>query len=125
MPLEITEGAIRTIIHHYTKEAGVRSLEREISSVCRKVARQVVTSGKDQEIDIPAKIVPKYLGVPKYRVGKKEEHDEIGLTNGLSVTSNGGGELLACEVAVVAGKGKLVISYNSVDELDGILSHIS
>ena len=57
-----------------------------------------------------AKDVPKYLGVPKFRVGKKEEHDEIGLTNGLSVTSNGGGELLACEVAVVPGKGKLVIT---------------
>ncbi|MBL8612867.1 MAG: endopeptidase La [Myxococcales bacterium] len=108
--MNLTESAIRTIVHHYTREAGVRSLEREISSVCRKVARQVVTEGKEQVIDIPAKTIPKYLGVPKYRVGKKEEHDEIGLTNGLSVTSNGGGELLACEVAVVAGKGKLVIT---------------
>jgi ATP-dependent Lon protease len=110
VPFTLTENAIRTIIHHYTKEAGVRSLEREIASVSRKVARQVVADGKEKPVDIVAKDVPKYLGVPKFRVGQKEEHDEIGLTNGLSVTSNGGGELLACEVAVVAGKGKLVIT---------------
>jgi len=106
----LTENALRTMVHHYTKEAGVRSLDREIASVCRKVARKVVNEGKEQTIEIVAKDVPKYLGVPKFRVGKKEEADEIGLTNGLSVTSNGGGELLACEVAVVAGKGKLVIT---------------
>jgi ATP-dependent Lon protease len=109
VPFTITENALRTIIHHYTKEAGVRSLEREIASISRKVARLVVADGK-KPIEVVAKEVPKYLGVPKFRVGKKEEHDEIGLTNGLSVTSNGGGELLACEVAVVAGKGKLVIT---------------
>ena len=110
MPLTISENAIRTIIHHYTKEAGVRSLEREIASIARKVARQVVAEGKEKAIEVVGKDVPRYLGVPKYRVGRKEEHDEIGLTNGLSVTSNGGGELLACEVAVVSGKGKLVIT---------------
>ncbi len=110
VPLTISENAIRTIIHHYTKEAGVRSLEREIASIARKVARQVVAEGKEKPIEVVGKDVPKFLGVPKFRVGKKEEHDEIGLTNGLSVTSNGGGELLACEVAVVPGKGKLVIT---------------
>jgi ATP-dependent Lon protease len=110
VPLSISENAIRTIIHHYTKEAGVRALEREIASISRKVARQVVADGKEKAIEVVGKDVPRYLGVPKFRVGKKEEHDEIGLTNGLSVTSNGGGELLACEVAVVAGKGKLVIT---------------
>ncbi len=110
VPLTISENAIRTIIHHYTKEAGVRALEREIASIARKVARQVVTEGKEKTIDVAGHDVPRYLGVPKYRVGRKEENDEIGLTNGLSVTSNGGGELLACEVAVVAGKGKLVIT---------------
>jgi len=114
VPLTVSENAIRTIIHHYTKEAGVRALEREIASVCRKVARQVVeTRRTDTPIEplvIEAKLIPKYLGVPKHRLGKKEEHDEVGLTNGLSVTSTGQGELLACEVAVVAGKGKLVIT---------------
>jgi ATP-dependent Lon protease len=134
IPVTISESAIRTVIHHYTREAGVRSLERELASVCRKIARQVVNEKKTIDdakageakagdaavatpitmvgtpIEVVAKTVPKYLGVPKYRLGKKEEHDEVGLTNGLSVTSNGGGELLACEVAVVAGKGKLVIT---------------
>jgi ATP-dependent Lon protease len=114
VPFTITENAIRTVIHHYTREAGVRSLEREISSICRKVARQVVNeraaSEKTEAIEVVAKTVPKYLGVPKFSIGKTEEKDEVGLTNGLSVTSNGGGELLACEVAVVAGKGKAVIT---------------
>jgi ATP-dependent Lon protease len=106
---------VRTVIHHYTREAGVRSLEREISGICRKVAKQVVEArgtGKETQppIDIHGKDVPQYLGVPKFRSTKKEEHDEVGLTSGLSVTSNGGGEILACEVAVVTGKGKLVIT---------------
>src|SRR5882757_4303958 len=106
----VTESAIRTVIHHYTREAGVRSLEREIASICRKVARRVVNEGKEKPIEVVAKTVPTYLGVPKFRLNKKEERDEVGLTNGLSVTNMGGGELLACEVAVVSGKGKLVIT---------------
>ena len=110
VPFTITESALRTAIHHYTREAGVRSLEREIASICRKVARQVVNEGKEKPIEVIAKNIPKFLGVPKFHLGRKEEHDEIGLTNGLSVTSSGGGELLACEVAVVAGKGKLAIT---------------
>jgi ATP-dependent Lon protease len=110
VPFTLSENAIRTVIHHYTREAGVRSLEREISSICRKVARKVVNEGKEKPIEVVAKTVPAFLGVPKYSLNKKEDRDEIGLTNGLSVTSSGGGELLACEVAVVAGKGKLVIT---------------
>jgi ATP-dependent Lon protease len=110
VPFTLTENAIRTVIHHYTREAGVRALEREIASICRKVARKVVTDGKDTPIEVTAKEVPKYLGVPKFRLNKKEEHDEVGLTNGLSVTSTGGGELLACEVAIVPGKGKMLIT---------------
>ncbi len=110
VPFTLSENAIRTVIHHYTREAGVRSLEREIASICRKVARKVVAEGKEKPIDVVAKSVPGFLGVPKFRLNKKEERDEIGLTNGLSVTSSGGGELLACEVAVVAGKGKLAIT---------------
>ncbi len=115
VPMTITESAVRTVIHHYTREAGVRSLEREISGICRKVAKRVVEARGASEappapIEIAGKDVPQYLGVPKFRVGKKEEHDEVGLTSGLSVTSNGGGELLACEVAVVPGKGKLAIT---------------
>jgi ATP-dependent Lon protease len=107
--LDISEGALRTVIHHYTKESGVRALEREIASICRKVARKVVAQGKDTVIDIEAKTVPKFLGVPKHRVGKREERDEIGLVTGLAVTSMGG-DLLPAEATVVPGKGKLVIT---------------
>ncbi len=107
--LTLTEGAIRTVINHYTREAGVRNLEREISSVCRKVARQVVKEGKDKPIEIQARDVPKYLSVPKFTVGKKEDEDRIGLVNGLAVTSVGG-DLLPVEVSVIPGKGKLLLT---------------
>ena len=107
--LEITENALRTVIHHYTKESGVRSLEREIGSVCRKVAREVVKSGKDKPYRIAAKAIPKYLGVPKFRSSMIGEKDEIGLTNGLAYTTYGG-TTLECEVTVVPGKGKIVIT---------------
>jgi ATP-dependent Lon protease len=107
--LDFTEGAVRTIIHHYTKESGVRSLEREVASVCRKVARKVVSDGKDKPIEITAKSIPKYLGVPKYRLGKRSDHDEVGLVNGLAVTSVGG-DLLPAEAVVLPGKGKLVVT---------------
>ncbi|MFO0616031.1 MAG: endopeptidase La [Polyangiaceae bacterium] len=107
--VDFSEGAIRTIIHHYTKESGVRSLEREISSVCRKLARKVVAEGKDKPIEVTAKSVPKLLGVPKFRIGRNEETDEIGLVSGLAVTSVGG-DLLPVEATVFAGKGKLSVT---------------
>jgi ATP-dependent Lon protease len=103
------DNALRTVIHHYTKESGVRSLEREIASVCRKVALKVVKEGKEQRIEVKGADVPTFLGVPKYRLGKAEERDEIGLVHGLSV-SDYGGDILDCEVTVVPGKGKLVIT---------------
>ncbi len=109
VPLTFTDGGLRTVIHHYTKESGVRSLEREIASICRKVARKVVAEGKDKPIEILAKSVPRYLGVPKYRLGRREEKDEIGLVNGLAVTSVGG-DLLPAEATVIPGKGKLVVT---------------
>src|ERR1043165_6905151 len=98
---------MRTVIHHYTREAGVRSLEREIASICRKSALKVVKEGKGQKLEIKAADIPAYLGVPRHRAGKKEEHDQVGLTHGLSVSEHGG-DILDCEVSVVPGKGKLV-----------------
>ena len=107
--VELTDGAIRTVINHYTHEAGVRSLERELGSLVRKLARRVLKEGKGATFAVDARDVPGFLGVPKYRVGRKEEHDTIGLTAGLAVTSFGG-DLLANEVTVVPGKGKLIVT---------------
>ncbi|MDJ0766048.1 MAG: endopeptidase La [Myxococcota bacterium] len=107
--IDFSEAGIRTIINHYTKEAGVRNLEREISSICRKLARHVLKKGKDKKIEIAARDVPTYLGVPKFTVGKKESEDNVGLVNGLAVTSTGG-DLLPTEVSVIPGKGKLILT---------------
>ncbi len=108
--VKLGDNAVRTVIHHYTKESGVRSLERELGSICRKVALKVV---KDKEhtksFDIPAADVPKFLGVPRYRLDKPEGQSEVGLVHGLSV-SDYGGDILDCEVAVVPGRGKLKIT---------------
>ncbi|MFW5875714.1 MAG: endopeptidase La [Myxococcota bacterium] len=107
--VDITENALRTIIHHYTKESGVRNLEREIGSVCRKLARQVLKEGREGTYRVAAKAVPQYLGVPKFRPSKANEKDEVGLTHGMAVERTGGA-ILECEVSVVPGKGKLVIT---------------
>ncbi len=114
--LEITENAIRTVIHHYTLESGVRNLEREIGSICRKVARQVLKDGKDKTYTISAKDVPRYLGVPKFHAHKAGEHDEIGKVNGLAYTFYGG-SVLECEAAIVPGKGKQVVTGNLRDTM--------
>lgn len=105
----ITESAVRVIINYYTREAGVRNLEREIASICRKVAREVLKKGKNEKIVITAQDVPKYLGIPKYDYAKSEATDLIGVTNGLSVTMYGG-ELLQVEVSIVKGKGELILT---------------
>jgi ATP-dependent Lon protease len=112
MEVEITENAIRQIIHCYTMESGVRNLEREIGSVCRKIARQVLKDGekaKENGYIVEAKDVAHYLGVPQYRPDKASEKDHVGLTNGLAVNAFGG-SILECEAAVVPGKGKLNIT---------------
>ncbi len=107
--VEITENAVRTIIHHYTRESGVRNLEREVGSVCRKIARRVLTEGKDKKYRIAARTIPEFLGVPKFQPNKANEADEVGLVHGLAYTVFGGC-ILDCEAAIVPGKGKLVIT---------------
>ena len=104
-----TDGALLEIIRRYTKEAGVRNLEREIATICRKVAREVVKKGRDSQVRITASGLEKYLGVPKYRFGVREGENRIGLANGLAWTENGG-ELLVTEASVMPGKGKLIIT---------------
>lgn len=107
--IAFTENALLTVIRRFTREAGVRNLEREIASVCRKVAKEVIKQGKETEIQITAQNITKYLGVYKYRYGKTEEKDEIGMATGLAWTE-AGGELLAIEATVMPGKGKLVLT---------------
>jgi ATP-dependent Lon protease len=107
--LDISDKAILNIIRNYTKESGVRNLEREISSVCRKVAKVVVKKGKDTRIKIGGTSMHKYLGIPKFRFGRAEEKDEVGLTTGLAWTDVGG-ELLQTEAVIMPGKGNLVLT---------------
>jgi ATP-dependent Lon protease len=108
--VEFTEQGLLELIRHYTRESGVRNLEREIASVCRKVAREVVKAGKDwKQARITAQAVRKYLGVAKFRFGKKEEGNRVGVCTGLAYTETGG-ELLQTEVSVTPGKGKLQVT---------------
>jgi ATP-dependent Lon protease len=107
--VSFTDNALLSIIRRYTREAGVRNLEREIASICRKMAREIVQKGKDTQIRVTANVLGKFLGVPKYRFGVKEGENRVGLTNGLAWTDMGG-ELLVTEVTVMPGKGKLIIT---------------
>jgi ATP-dependent Lon protease len=108
--ISIADPAIADLVRHYTKEAGVRSLEREIASVCRKTARQWVKKNeKKAKVVVNQKKVVDLLGPHKYRYQKTEENSEIGLVNGLAFTETGG-DLLTIEVAQMPGKGKLMVT---------------
>lgn len=107
--VEFTKGALLRIIRQYTREAGVRNLEREIASICRKIAKELVSNGNKKKIIIAAQSIPKYLGVPKFRHGETEGKNEIGLTIGLAWTEVGG-ELLAIESSIMEGNGKMVMT---------------
>jgi len=108
--IDFQDTGLLEIIRHFTRESGVRSLEREIASICRKVAREVVKAGEQfKTVRIMAPTVRKYLGVPKYRFGKAEEADRVGVCTGLAYTETGG-ELLQTEVSVTPGKGKLQVT---------------
>jgi len=107
--ISFTDKAILKIIRTYTREAGVRNLEREISSICRKVAREVVQRGEDTRIPVKAQSIHKYLGVPKFRYGRAEEKDMIGVATGLAWTEVGG-ELLQTETSIMPGKGNLSLT---------------
>lgn len=107
--VSFSDNAILTIIRHYTKEAGVRNLEREISSICRKAAREVVKNSKETKIKIGSQSIRKYLGVPKHRYGHSEEQNTVGMATGLAWTEVGG-ELLQTEATIMPGKGNLVLT---------------
>jgi ATP-dependent Lon protease len=107
--ISFTDEAIQTVISRYTREAGVRNLEREISSICRKVARKVVSEGAKFSEEITSEQVTQYLGVPRYRNTMAEETDEIGIATGLAWTEVGG-EILVTEATLMPGKGHLTLT---------------
>jgi len=107
--IKFTEEALQTLIRSYTREAGVRNLEREIGNVCRKVARKVVKEGQDYAITITAENVHDFLGVIKFRDTVAHEKSEVGLVTGLAWTEVGG-SILSTEATVVEGKGKLTLT---------------
>jgi len=108
--INLSDGAILQIIRRYTREAGVRNLEREIAGICRKVAKKLVTKGEHEDtIRVPVSAVEGYLGVPKYRYGLPEDRDYVGLANGLAWTEVGG-DVLTTEAVIMPGKGKLTIT---------------
>ena len=105
--ISIAESAVREIIQRYTREAGVRGLEREISKICRKVVKDILLKPDSKKVTVSAKNIEKYLGVKRFRFGSAEEKDRVGQVTGLAWTEVGG-ELLTIESAIVDGKGKFI-----------------
>jgi len=103
--LSISESAIRDILRYYTREAGVRSLDRELSKICRKVVKSLLLKGREHKVSVNSRNLDKYLGVRRYSYGIAEKHNQVGQVTGLAWTEVGG-ELLTIETAVLPGKGK-------------------
>jgi len=107
--IEISEKAIKKVIREYTREAGVRGLEKEIASICRKVALKIAYSKKKKRVKITLNNLENYLGIPRYKYNNVEKEDMIGLATGLAWTE-AGGEILSVETIVMPGKGKLTLT---------------
>jgi ATP-dependent Lon protease len=107
--IEFSDGALLGIIRHYTREAGVRNLGREIASICRKVAVEMVKTDRNAYVKVSSSSLLKLLGPPKFRYGTAETEPQIGVATGLAWTELGG-ELLSVEVTIVPGRGKLTIT---------------
>ncbi len=103
--INLTENAMRDIVRYYTREAGVRNLERECAKICRKVVKEILLKPATKKVVVKGKDLEKYLGVKRFRYGRAEERDAIGQVTGLAWTEVGG-DLLTIEAAVVPGKGK-------------------
>src|SRR3989442_7939164 len=116
----IDDGALLTIIRRYTREAGVRNLERELSTLIRKAVKELLLSEK-KSVKASADNLADYLGVPKYRYGEVEDKDQIGVVTGLAWT-NVGGELLTIEAAMMPGKGRMTVTGNLRDVMKESIS---
>ena len=106
--LDVSENALRQVIRLYTRESGVRQMERQLAAVCRKVAREVV-GGRHKKVRVTVANLRTYLGVPRYHATKAEKRDEVGVAQGLGVTDYGG-QLMAVEVTVLKGKGEVMLT---------------
>ena len=104
--LSVSESAIRDIVRYYTREAGVRSLEREISKICRKVVKSLLVKKRESKVIVSARNLDHYLGVRRYTYGLAEKNNQVGQVTGLAWTEVGG-ELLTIEAVVMAGKGNI------------------
>lgn len=104
--LNIQESAVLSIIRYYTREAGVRNLEREISKISRKVVKEILMDQNIKHIDVDKENIEKYLGVKRFRFGLAEDHDQVGQVTGLAWTEVGG-DILTIEAVAVPGKGKI------------------
>ena len=104
--LKISESVLRDIVRYYTREAGVRNLEREIAKICRKVVKEVLLKPRSSAVQVTSKVLEKYLGVKRFRYGEADEYDQVGQVTGLAWTEVGG-ELLRIEAALAPGKGRL------------------
>jgi ATP-dependent Lon protease len=116
----IDDEALKTVIRRYTREAGVRNLERELSSLVRKAVKELIVS-KKKAVHVDAKVLPDYLGVPKYRYGEIEDEDQVGVVTGLAWTDVGG-ELLTIEGAMMPGKGRMTVTGNLRDVMKESIS---
>ncbi|WP_413065646.1 endopeptidase La [Siminovitchia sp. 179-K 8D1 HS] len=106
--IQIKEGAIRAIIRYYTREAGVRELERQLASICRKAAK-IIVSGEKKRVIVTERNLEELLGKKKYRYGQAEMEDQVGVATGLAYTTVGG-DTLQIEVSLTPGKGKLILT---------------
>ncbi len=104
--ISISDGAVRDVVRYYTREAGVRSLEREISKVCRKVVTSIITNKTKKKVSVTSKNLDKYLGVRKFTFGLAEKANQVGQVTGLAWTEVGG-ELLTIETVLMPGKGNV------------------
>ena len=116
----VDDEALLTIIRRYTREAGVRNLERELSTLIRKAVKELTIS-KQASVAVTGKNLPDYLGVPKYRYGEVEDEDQVGVVTGLAWTDVGG-ELLTIELAMMPGKGKMTVTGNLRDVMKESIS---
>ena len=116
----IDDAALLTLIRRYTREAGVRNLEREISTLIRKAVKELTIS-KKQSVEVTDEVLGDYIGVPKFRYGEVEDEDQIGVVTGLAWTDVGG-ELLTIEAAMMPGKGKMTVTGNLRDVMKESIS---